>query len=175
MRAAYLSQDRLDLSYSTKELARDMQKPTEQPMTNLKRLGRYLKKHPRLVQLFVEQTSTTNVVRLDVYGDHAGCLKTRKSTTGMVLMSDVHCLKVSSHTQSTISLSSGQSEYYGSVKCAASGSGARSMLGMCADVVVRTDSSIGLAVGSRRGLGRFRHVQTRYLWVSSVYKRETIA
>ena len=85
MRAAYLSQDRPDLSYSTKELARDMQKPTEQSMTNLKRLGRYLKKRPRLVQLFVEQASTANVVRLEVYGDsdHAGCLKTRKSTTGM--------------------------------------------------------------------------------------------
>ena len=37
--------------------------------------------------------------------------------------------------------------------------------GMCADIVVRTDSSGGLAVGSRRGLGRSRHVQTRYLWV----------
>ena len=61
-------------------------------MTNLKRLGRYLKKRP-------------------------------------------HCLKVSSHTQSTISLSSGESEYYGIV---AIGLGARSMLqdfGMCADVV----------------------------------------
>ena len=83
-------------------------------------------------------------------------------------MRDAHCLKVSSHTQSTISLSSGESEYYGIVKCAAIGLGARSMLsdfGMCADVVVRTDSSSGLAVGSRRGLGRLRHVQTRYLWV----------
>ena len=92
MRAAYLSQERPEpyLSYLTKELARDIQKPTEQSMTNLKRLGRYLKKRPRLVQLFVEQTSTTNVVRLDVYGDsdHAGCLKTRKSTTCMVLMRD---------------------------------------------------------------------------------------
>ena len=38
-------------------------------MTNLKRLGRCLKKRPRLVQLFVEQASTTNVVRLDVCGD----------------------------------------------------------------------------------------------------------
>ena len=152
MRAAYLSQDRPDLSCSTKELARDMQKPTEQSMTNLKCLGRYLKKHPSLVQLFIEQTSTTNIVRLDVYGDsdHAGCLKTRKSTTGVVLMRDAHC------------------EYFVNVKCAAIGSGARSMLsdfGMCADVVVRTDSSSGLAVGSRRGLGRFRHVQTRFLWV----------
>ena len=36
--------------------------------------------------------------------------------------------------------------------------------GMCADVVVRTDSSSELAVGSLRGLGRFLHVQTRYLW-----------
>ena len=52
MRAAYVSQDRPVLSYSTKE-ARDMQKPTEQSMTNLKRLGRYLKKCPRLVQ-FIE-------------------------------------------------------------------------------------------------------------------------
>ena len=88
MRAAYLSQDRPDLSYSTKELARDMQKP-ERSMTSLKRLGRYLKRRPRLAQLFVEQTSA------------------RKSTTGMVLMRDAHCLKVSSHThtQSTISLS----------------------------------------------------------------------
>ena len=115
-------------------------------MTNLKRLGLYLNKRPRLVQLFVEQASTRNVVRLDVYGDsdHAGCLKTRKSTTGMVLMRDAHCLKVSSHTQSTISLSSGDSGYYGIVKCAAIGSGARYMLsdfGMCADVVVRTDKT----------------------------------
>ena len=31
--------------------------------------------------------------------------------------------------------------------------------GMCADVVVRTDSSSGLAVGSRRGLGRLRQIQ----------------
>ena len=67
MRAAYLSQDRPDLSYSTKELAREMQKPTERSMINLlKRLGRYLKKRSRLVQLLVEQTSTANVVRLDV-------------------------------------------------------------------------------------------------------------
>ena len=96
MRAAYLSKDRPDLSYSTKELARDMQKPTEQSMTNLKRLGRYLKKRSRPAQVFIEQISTASVVRLDVPGDsdHARYLKTRKSTTGMVLMRDAHCLKV---------------------------------------------------------------------------------
>ena len=127
------------------------------------------KKRPRLVQLFVEQASTANVVRLEVYGDrdHAVCLKTRKNTTGMVMLRDAHCLEVSSHTQSTISLSRVENEYYGIVKCAVIGQGARSLsdFGMCADVVARTDSSSGLAVGSRRGLGRLRHVQTRLLWV----------
>ena len=53
MRAAYLSQDRPDLSYSTKELARDMQKPTEQSMTNLQRLRSY----------FEETSMTCTVVR----------------------------------------------------------------------------------------------------------------
>ena len=45
------------------------------------------------------------------------------------------------------------------------GLGARSMhadFGMCADNVVRTDSSGGLVIGSHQGLGRPRHVQTRY-------------
>ena len=97
-------------------------------MTNLKCLGRYLKNSSRLVQLFVEQTSKANVVRLNVYGDRAGCITTRKSTTGMVLVRNAHCLKVSSHTRSTVSLSSGESEDYGFGKCAAIGSGARSML-----------------------------------------------
>ena len=115
MRAAYLSQDRPDLSFSAKELERDMQKPTEQSMTNLTRFGRYLKKRSRLVQLVAGQTSTTNVVRLDVHGDHAWCLNTRKSTTGIVLMRNAQCLTVPSQTQSTISLSSGESAYYGIV------------------------------------------------------------
>ena len=65
LRAAYLSQDRPALSCSTKELARDMQKPTEQSMTYLKRLGRYLEKRPRVVH---EQTAIASVVRLDVHG-----------------------------------------------------------------------------------------------------------
>ena len=43
--------------------------------------------------------------------------------------------------------------------------------GMCADFVVRTDSSSGLAVGSRRGMGRLRHVQTRYLWVQQLVQQ----
>ena len=50
-------------------------------MTNLKRLGRHLKKHPRFVQLFVEHTSTTNIV------------VSRLARARQVMMRDAHCLK----------------------------------------------------------------------------------
>ena len=42
MRLAYLSEDRPEIKYAVKELARRMQKPHELAWTQLKRLGRYL-------------------------------------------------------------------------------------------------------------------------------------
>ena len=42
MRAAYLAQDRADIQYAAKELARCMPAPTELDWRSLKRLGRYL-------------------------------------------------------------------------------------------------------------------------------------
>ena len=42
MRANYLSLDRPDIAYATKELARGMQNPTQGHYSGLKRLGRYL-------------------------------------------------------------------------------------------------------------------------------------
>ena len=61
MRAAYLSQDRPDLSFSAKELARKTQKPTDSSMTDHQDLGRYSKKRLQLVECFVEQTPTQSV------------------------------------------------------------------------------------------------------------------
>ena len=52
MRAAYLSMDRPDLQYACRELAKSMAQPTQRHMTALKRLARYLRLKPRLVQHF---------------------------------------------------------------------------------------------------------------------------
>ena len=48
MRCAYLAQDRGDLQFSTKELARSMSEPTEHSWDQLKRVGRYLLGRPRI-------------------------------------------------------------------------------------------------------------------------------
>ena len=62
MRCAYLSQDRVDLCESVKSLARFMSSPTEHSWTRLKRLGRYLKGHLRVVQEFRPQEWDGSIV-----------------------------------------------------------------------------------------------------------------
>ena len=81
IRLAYLSQDRPDLQVLAKELAKGLKSPTKAHWMMLKRGARYLRNRPRLIRLFPNQTSLS---RIDVWcdADHAGCLRTRKSTSG---------------------------------------------------------------------------------------------
>ena len=48
----YLSQDRLDIGFAVKEIARKMAYPTERDETMIKRILRYLTGRPRACQLF---------------------------------------------------------------------------------------------------------------------------
>ena len=167
MRAAYLSSDRPDISEAVKTLARFMSKPTEYSWSKLKRLGRYLGGHMRVVQHFKPQRMYKSI-RAYCDSDFGGCLTTRKSTTGLCLMVGQHCLKHSSNLQSTVSLSSGEAEYYALIKASSAGMGMRAMFeewGISLDIKVLSDSSAARGTVSRRGLGKTRHIQTRYLWV----------
>ena len=64
-RANFLAADRPDIMYAAKEICRFMAKPTDVAMNALKRLGRYLCKHPRLVFKFARQEADM----IDVYSD----------------------------------------------------------------------------------------------------------
>ena len=167
MRASYLSQDRADIAEAVKNLARKMKEPNEEDVKDLKRLGRYLKGCPRVVTRFEPQKCQKE---LWIYSDsdHAGCAITRRSTSGTIMMLGRHCIKSSSAIQSTISLSSGESEYYGIVKAAALGMQMQSILADWSYKIglrILTDSSAAAGTCSRRGLGKLRHIQTRFLWV----------
>ena len=167
MRIAYLAQDRVDLAETAKSLARHMQAPNEASWQRLKRAGRYLIRHPNMVNVFVEQ-KMFDKIRIYVDTDHAGCAVTRKSTGGFVAMVGSHVIKHGSNLQSTIALSSGESEYYGLVKGASIGLGLISLMldwGLKLKLELASDSSAARGHVQRRGLGRMRHVQTRYLWI----------
>ncbi|CAE7348384.1 RE1 [Symbiodinium sp. KB8] len=89
--------------------------PTEADWANLKRLGRYLKQCP-YAKLVCEAQKEPDKLRVQVDADHAGDAVTRRSTTGMIAFYGRHPIKHASNVQSTIALSTGESEYYALVK-----------------------------------------------------------
>ena len=107
--------------------------------------------------------------------DHAGCLRTRKSTSSFKIMYGQHLLRSASSTQAVISLSSGESEFYSLVKGVEAGLGAVAMLRDLgvkltedATVEVKVDATAGRGVAMRRGAGRIRHIATPTLWVQKL-------
>ena len=92
-RCNYLGTDRPDCLFAIKEGCREMSSPTTGSLRRLKRIGRYLKKYPRLVWKYGMQSEQFEVtVRTDA--DWAGCHRSRKSTSGGTISLGEHCIKV---------------------------------------------------------------------------------
>ena len=163
----YLAADRPDIQYATKECAKGMSSPTEEYWSKLKRLARYLKGKPRVVFMYEWQEPTAKTV---VFSDAnwAGDRQTRKSTSGGCIMLGKHWVKSWSKSQSTIALSSAESELYACIKASSEGLGFLSIMkdyDMTMRGEIRSDASAALGVIARNGLGKLRHVDTSYLWI----------
>ena len=94
----------------------------------------------------------------------------RKSTSGGMMINGT-VVKHLSRTQATRALSTAETEYYAVVTGAAEGLGMQSMmadLGVTTHVRVWTDFNAAKSIASRRGLGKTRHVELRYLWLHDV-------
>ena len=170
-RGNYLAQDRPDIRYPVKELCRSMSRPTTADWGSLKRLCRYLKGRPCMVQRAVP--TRDGVIEVFVDSDWAGCRSTRRSTSAGAMMAYGMCLKVWSTTQRGVARSSGEAELYAATKGMTEGLG---LLEMCKDmgieleVVVRTDSNACRGTCQRTGLGRLKHLEVEDLWAQEVVK-----
>ena len=141
----------------------------------MKRLSRYLGDKPRLVFKYPFQDAD----RIECYSDTdwSGCTKTRKSTSGGILMLGGHVLKTWSSTQPTVSLFSVEAEFYGVVKASGLALGQQSILrdlGIDLPVRVWTDSSAAMGICARQGLGKLRHIATHTLWVQEKVRSHAI-
>ena len=168
MRCKYLDQDRLDIAECVKALSQHMSVPREGHLVELKRLGRYLLGQPTHRTVYEPQEIADAKTNVWTDSDWAGEPVSRKSTSGIIVARGKHILRHLSTLQSIQALSSAEAEYYALTKGSAYGLGMEAYfvdLGIKAPVVVHTDSSSGKAFSERRGLGRLRHVQTRYLWL----------
>jgi len=172
-RANYLSLDRPDIQFATKEICREMAKPTEKGMLKMKRLARYLLQFPRVVLEYNPSVEECGII--DVYSDSdwAGCVRTRKSTSGGIMMLGDGVVKTWSSTQTTIAQSSGEAEYYALVRAAAEGLGMQSVmqdLGWKMRVRLWVDSSAAKSIASGVCLGRVRRLEVKFLWLQAVVR-----
>ena len=170
MRLSYLALDRPDLMFVSKELARAASRPTTHAWEALKHVGRYLGEVPRVAWTYPRQHMVTTLHGLSD-SDWAGCVVTRKSTTSTHVLAGRHMLVAAVSTQAIISLSSGESEFYGSVRSACRLLGVhmlmKDMLWETEPELV-TDSSAAKGMASRRGAGSVRHIHCPALWLQQV-------
>jgi hypothetical protein len=153
-----------------------MSKPTFRDWSRLKRIGRYLVNHRRLVYHYDFQD---DVCRFDVYSDAnwASNKVDRKSTSGGLVMHGTHHIKFWSKTQSVVALSSAESELYAIVKASAEVLGLRSTfqdIGLNFASTIYSDATAALGIIQREGLGRIRHIDCGYLFVQNLNAEKII-
>ena len=84
-----------------------------------------------------------------------------------------------STTQGVVALSSGESEFYSSVKAASIGLGLIALLrdmGVSIEkpVLLRMDATAGIGVASRQGAGCIRHICTPSLWLQGAVRDDRV-
>ena len=166
----YMAADMPDIQFACKEVCREMSAPTGKSWKKLKRIGRYLVGRQSVVWRY-PWAEEVGGWRVYTDSDWAGNVKTRRSTSGGIILLGEHCVKSWSTTQSSPALSVCEAEYYALVEGATRALGmqtaARELGIISNDIVVdvATDSSGAKSFASRRGTGRIRHIEVKWLWL----------
>ena len=72
-RCIYLAADRFEIGFATKEMFRGMAKPNEEDLLKVKRMCRFLRGLPRMVQKIPFSEEPPHAIRVYVDSDWAGC------------------------------------------------------------------------------------------------------
>jgi hypothetical protein len=166
-RINYMSQDRCDLSSASKIMSQSMSNPLRGDDAKLKRVVRYLVINPRCINLMKYQTVVGGLPVM-VDSDWAGDEKTRKSTSGGIVLHGGHLISHLSKAQTSIALSSGEAELNALFKGMTAGIGAFELLAeFCVEPFLElcTDSSAANGIILRSWVGRLKHLSTKQLWV----------
>jgi hypothetical protein len=175
----FMSLDNPALQFPAKEVCRRMASPTQNDIATLKRLARFMVSLEGAEICYPWQSEAeAKELRVYVDSDWAGCAKTRRSTSGGVLMVGRHVLRTWSVTQAVTALSSAEAEFYAMIEGGTRGIGLKNMLnelgGDFTEVVLFTDSSAAKGFSSQRGLSKIRHIETKDLWLQEAVKDKRI-
>ena len=120
--------------------------------------------------LVVKRCPSAMVLETCTDSDWSGDKETRKSTSSAVFLLNKNCVCSSSRSQRTISLSSGEAEYYSTVSAGCDTIYLSNIIKFCTyekplGVYLLTDSSAARGVLGRIGAGRIRHLSGQVLWM----------
>lgn len=163
----YMSLDRCDLAFASKEVSKTMSCPAECDIQPLKRIGRYLEAYPVCVMRYDWQDEPKEV---EMYSDSdwGGDTVTRRSTSGGAMMRGGHLLLTYSRTQQVVSLSSAEAELHAMCRAASEGLAAINMareLYQPMELKLKTDSSAARGIVQRSGCGKVKHLDVKTLWI----------
>ncbi|CAE8660968.1 unnamed protein product [Polarella glacialis] len=174
----WLALRRPDIQFSSKEVARGLSTPTVRDLARVKKLAKYVVTTKDTVLELETDTSLPRELTLYCDASYAGDEDQRKSTTGFALFLQGVLLLSGSKTQSVVALSTAEAELLAMNSAVKEALFARSLLEEvgCERLPIRvySDSSAGLAIASRTGLGRLRHVQVQHLWLQDLVQTRDV-
>ena len=156
-----------------------MSYPTNFHWARLKRVMRYLVNKRISIWKFEPTASEARDTELTAMGDSdwGGCVKTRKSPTGIVLRYAGSTIATMRRTQGSVSLSSAQAEYYGKVSGLAEAKQVQEILGEYHEdthIILETGSSAAKANAERLGCGRMKHISVKYRFLQDAITNQEV-
>ncbi|GJT70000.1 retrovirus-related pol polyprotein from transposon TNT 1-94 [Tanacetum coccineum] len=165
----YLTTSRPDIVHATCYCARYQAKPTEKHLTAVKRIFRYLKDSINMGLWYPKDTGFELTAFSD--SDHAGCLDSRKSTSGGIqFLGGDKLVSWSSKKQDCTSMSSAEAEYVSLSACCAQVLWLRTQLtdyGFHFDKIpMYCDSKAAIAISCNPVQhSRTKHIDVRYHFI----------
>ncbi|GJV05071.1 retrovirus-related pol polyprotein from transposon TNT 1-94 [Tanacetum coccineum] len=165
----YLTTSRPDIVHATCYCARYQAKPTEKHLTVVKRIFRYLKDSINMGLWYPKDTGFELTAFSD--SDHAGCLDSRKSTSGGIqFLGGDKLVSWSSKKQDCTSMSSAEAEYVSLSACCAQVLWLRTQLtdyGFHFDKIpMYCDSKAAIAISCNPVQhSRTKHIDVRYHFI----------
>ena len=173
----YTTQVRPDISYAIKELARNVAAPTQQHMRRMQHLLRYIKGTQDYVLKLGDGIKGADADEVTVLVDANWAeAPSRRSTSGGCVYYNGYLLLTYSRTQPVVALSTCEAELLALCTGTSEGKFVVSILHEMgvedAHLRILSDSSAARAVVIRRGPGRMKHLDIRYLWMQEGYRNE---
>ena len=170
----YHALDRPDLQFTVGRLTSAITKPLREHRAMMKHCLRYLVGRRCCAWKFDYQEWQGEIVIL-TDADWASDNERRRSVDCVDIYHGGHLIEASTSTQQVVSLSTAESEFFGTVRGAASGIQLREafmQFGFSVRLRVLSDSSAARATTARTGSGRVKHVEARYLWVQDRVRKK---